>query len=356
MKSARFEQGTWLRQREVQSFRLGRFLRWMKVGCILLGLVGLSEIAHAQPMRCDPGKVVSAQACARCHGNEVSRWTQTPHSQTFDQLVRNPKAKEITDRLGLASIKRNDICTQCHFTMQSDDSGKQKAVAGISCESCHGAARDWVEVHNNYGGPNVLKAQETAEHRIERLEKATALGMRNTQNVYLIARSCYECHTIPHEKLVNVGGHPATSPEFELVAWSQGSIRHNFLRTGGQINAESPPEKLRLLYVVGLIADLEFSARATAEATEKSEYGLAVAQRSARAAERLYLAQQKLSDQLLQKALEVFAAAELKTNNAAQLLAIADTLSQIGQEFADSRDGSTLMAIDGELPLPSSYR
>ena len=240
--------------------------------------------------------------------------------------------------------------------MQSDDSGKQKAVAGISCESCHGAARDWIEVHNNYGGPNVLKAQETAEHRIERLEKATALGMRNTQNVYLIARSCYECHTIPHEKLVNVGGHPATSPEFELVAWSQGSIRHNFLRTGGQANAESSPEKLRLLYVVGLIADLEFSARATAEATEKSEYGLAVAQRSARAAERLYAAQQKLSDPLLQKALEVFAAAELKTNNAAQLLAIADTLSQIGQEFADSRDGSTLMAIDVELPLPSSYR
>jgi hypothetical protein len=328
----------------------------MKLGGIWLGLVSLSSIALAQPMRCDPSKVVSAQSCARCHSNEVSRWTQTPHSQTFDQLVRNPKAKEITDRLGLASIKRNDICTQCHFTMQSDEAGKQKAVAGISCESCHGAARDWIEVHNDYGGPNVLKAQETAEHRIQRLEKATGLGMRNTQNVYLIARSCYECHTIPHEKLVNVGGHPATSPEFELVAWSQGSIRHNFLRTGGTANAESTPEKLRLLFVVGLIADLEFSARATAEATEKSEYGLAVAQRSARAAERLYAAQQKLNDPLLQKALEVFAAAELKTNNAAQLLAIADTLSQIGQEFADSRDGSTLTAIDGEIPLPSSYR
>lgn len=337
-------------------YRLSHSWRTLQQGLLLIGLFCFSSIAFAQPMRCDPSKVVSAEACARCHGNEVSRWTQTPHAQTFDQLVRNPKAKEITDRLGLASVKRNDICTQCHFTMQSDDSGKQKAVAGISCESCHGASRDWLEVHNNYGGPNVLKSQETAEHRIERLEKATALGMRNTQNVYLIARSCYECHTIPHEQLVNVGGHPPTSAEFELVAWSQGTIRHNFLRTGGQTNAESSPEKLRLLYVVGLIADLEFSARATAQATEKSEYGLAVAQRSARAAERLYAAQQKLNDPLLQKALEVFAAAELKTNNAAQLLAIADTLSQVGQEFADSRDGSTLAAIDGELPLPSSYR
>jgi hypothetical protein len=356
MKRIGLDQRAWVVRRKAKPYKFGGFMLWMKIGGILLGLVSFPKIVLAQPMRCDPSKVVSAQACARCHGNEVSRWTQTPHSQTFDQLVRNPKAKEITDRLGLASIKRNDICTQCHFTMQSDESGKQKAVAGISCESCHGAARDWIEVHNNYGGPNVLKAQETAEHRIERLAKATSLGMRNTQNVYLIARSCYECHTIPHEKLVNVGGHPATSPEFELVAWSQGSIRHNFLRTGGIANAESTPEKLRLLFVVGLIADLEFSARATAEATEKSEYGLAVAQRSARAAERLYTAQQKLNDPLLQKALEVFATAELKTNNAAQLLAIADTLSQIGQEFADSRDGLTLTAIDGELPLPNSYR
>lgn len=318
--------------------------------------LGLVSPAFAQPQRCDPSKVISAESCARCHGNEVSRWTQTPHAQTFDQLVRNPKAKEITEKLGLASIKRNDICTQCHFTMQADDSGKLKAVAGISCESCHGAARDWVSVHNDYGGPTVLKNQETPAHRLSRLAQSTELGMRNTQNFYLIARSCYECHTVPHERLVNVGGHPATSTEFELVAWSQGTIRHNFLRTGGQLNAESTPEKLRLLYVVGLIADLEFSTRATAAATERSTYGVAVAERAARAAERLYAAQMKLNDPLLQQALESFAAVELKTNNAPQLTAAAERLAQLGREFAASRDGTTLSAIDAELPSPATYR
>lgn len=318
--------------------------------------LGLMSPVLAQPERCDPSKVISAESCARCHGNEVSRWTQTPHAQTFDQLVRNPKAKEITDKLGLASVKRNDICTKCHFTMQQDGSGKLKAVAGISCESCHGAARDWVSVHNDYGGPTVLKNQETSEHRVSRLAQSTGLGMRNTQNVYLIARSCYECHTIPHERLVNVGGHPATSAEFELVAWSQGTIRHNFLRTGGHLNAESTPEKLRLLYVVGLIADLEFSTRATAAATEKSTYGVAVAERAARAAERLYGAQMKLDDPLLQQALEVFAAVELRTNNKGQLTTAADQLAQLGQEFAASRDGTTLAGVDSELPQPSAYR
>jgi hypothetical protein len=324
---------------------------------VCLGVFGgLASPGWAQPLRCDPSKVISAEACARCHGNEVSRWTQTPHSQTFDQLVRNPKAKAITDKLGLASIKRNDICTQCHFTMQDDGSGKLKAVGGISCESCHGPARDWLSVHNNYGGPTILKSQESAAHRMSRLAQSTELGMRNTQNVYLIARSCYECHTIPHEQLVNVGGHPATSAEFELVAWSQGTVRHNFLRTGGVENAESTPEKLRLLYLVGLIADLEFSSRATAIATEKNAYGLAVAERAARAAERLYQAQLKLNDPLLQQALEVFAAVELKTNNAAQLNAAADRLASLGQEFAASRDGSTLGAVDSDLPSPATYR
>ncbi len=341
-----------MKRRNEQRRRLSCVVLLMPLGLWL----ALSSPAWGQPLRCEPAKVVSAQSCARCHGNEVSRWTQTAHSRTFDELVRNPKAKEITERLGLASIKRNDICTQCHFTMQDEGTGKAKAIAGISCELCHGAARDWLTVHNDYGGPTTLKTEETVEHRIERLAKSTELGMRNTQNIYLIARSCYECHTIPHERLVNVGGHPATSSEFELVAWSQGSVRHNFLRTGGQLNAESSPEKLRLLYVVGLLADLEFSSRATAAATEKNAYGLAVAERAARAAERLYGAQQKLQDPLLQEALELFAGIELRTNNSHQLLAVAERLEELGREFAATRDGAALAAIDDELPNPTTYR
>ena len=61
--------------------------------------------------------------------------------------------------------------------------------------------------------------------------------MNNPHNIYLIARQCYDCHTVPNERLVNVGGHLAGSQDFELVAWSQGMVRHNFLRTGGTTNA-----------------------------------------------------------------------------------------------------------------------
>jgi hypothetical protein len=180
--------------------------------------------------------------------------------------------------------------------------------------------------------------------------------MRNTRDLYLIASSCYQCHTVPNERLVNVGGHNAGSEDFELVRWSQGMVRHNFLRTEGEYNAESDSSRLRVMYVVGLIADLEFSTRATANATEKSNYGLKVANRAAKAAVKLYEVQQRIDNSFVQSALESFAGAELRVNNRASLLVIADQIQVAGRRFAMSSDGSELAAMDELLPDPSTYK
>lgn len=309
----------------------------------------------AQPPQCDPTKTMTADVCVKCHSNEVATWKQTPHFQTFEQLSRNPAAKEICRKMGLRSVKRSDICIDCHFTTQEID-GRIKAIAGVSCESCHGASKDWIGVHNDYGGPLVTKEQESPEHRAARLDQCTTLGMRNTRDLYLIASSCYQCHTVPNEELVNVGGHNAGSEEFELVRWSQGQVRHNYLRTGGEYNAESSSGRLRVMYVVGLIADLEFSTRATANATQKSTYGLTVANRAAKAAVKLYEVQQKIENPFVQTALEAFARAELRINNSESLLAIANEIQTAGRQFAMSEDGTNLAVIDEMLPSPESYK
>lgn len=183
-----------------------------------------------------------------------------------------------------------------------------------------------------------------------------AFGMRNTRNLYEIASSCFRCHTVPKEDLVNVGGHSAGSKDFELVAWSQGQIRHNFLRTGGNGNAVSTPERLRVMYVVGLLADLEFSTRATSVATKKNKYGLDVANRAARAAVKLYECQQKIDDPNVQAALEAFAQAELRLNNTASLTEIADQIQSAGKRFAAEADGTQLAILDPMLPSPDDYK
>ncbi len=308
-----------------------------------------------QSPQCDPTKVMTTETCLRCHGNEVTQWKKTPHFETFENLAKNPRASEITDKLGLTSVKRNDICTQCHYTMQAEGD-RIKPIAGVSCESCHGASKDWVNIHNDYGGPLATRDSESAAHRLERLDKSVGLGMRNTTNVYLIARNCLQCHTVPNEKLVNIGGHVAGSDSFELVAWSQGVVRHNFARTGATSNTESTPERLRVMYIAGLLADLEFSTRAVATATTKGTYGSTVAERAGRVSLRLFEIQQEIHDEHLERALIAFASAQLRTDNGQQLLAIADEIQQAGLAFAKNADGTELAAVDAWLPNPRNYK
>lgn len=326
-------------------------------GCIFILLIcgWALQSTVAQNDRCDPAKVVTAEACAKCHVNEVQTWKQTPHYRTFAELGRRPEAAEICQKMGLRSVKRSDVCIDCHFTSQAVR-GRNKPVSGISCESCHGAAQDWINVHNDFGGPTATKATESIAHTRARFEASVEFGMRNTRNLYSIASSCFNCHTVPNEELVNVGGHLAGSDDFELVSWSQGQVRHNFLRVGGQANATSDPERLRVMFVVGLIADLEYSTRATAKASTKSTYGTKVANRAARVAMRLYEVQQRIQNEHVQQALQAFAGAELRLNNADSLLAIADEIQRAGEDFAENSDGSRLLAVDSMLPNPSQYR
>ncbi|MCA9241280.1 MAG: cytochrome c family protein [Planctomycetales bacterium] len=304
---------------------------------------------------CDPAKVLTDDKCNKCHQQEIDQWRGTPHYRTFDSLHRKPEAKEIADKLGLRSVKRNDTCVRCHYTQQ-EKNGRPRVVAGVSCESCHGAAQDWVDIHADYGGQNVTKQQETPEHKRERREKSIRAGMNNPSNLYLIARQCLGCHTAPDEKLVNVGGHNAGSEGFELVSWSQGFVRHNFQRTDGQSNALSNPDRLRVMYLVGLMADLEFSLRAVAKATSGDRYGTTAAERAARVKQRLWQAQRVLKNQQLGQALDAVSEVKLTLDNAEAINQAADKVGKVALEFSKESNGATLEAIDPLLPTPEQYK
>jgi hypothetical protein len=313
------------------------------------------EEPEVGPLVRDPAKIVGSDQCAKCHEKEVQQWMRTPHFATFDTLHGLPQAKEIADRLGLGSIKRNETCVRCHYTEQ-DQEGRERVMAGVSCESCHGAAKDWISIHADYGGPHATKASESPEHRQQRLKASIAAGMNNPHNVYLVARQCYDCHTVPNESLVNVGQHAAGSQDFELVAWSQGLVRHNFLRTGGTANGALSPAELRVLYVVGVLADLEYSLRAVAIATDKATFGVTSAQRAARMKQRLHEVQRLVDEPLLAPALEAVATVELRLGNAAAITAAADAVGKAAYAFAEEADGNRLAALDPLLPQPSQYR
>jgi len=310
---------------------------------------------NLEPIKCDPAQVLGADACAKCHEYEVKQWKLTPHFATFESLHRKPEAKAITKKLGLSTVKRNDTCVKCHYTQQQKGS-RVRVVSGISCESCHGASKNWNPLHNDYGGPNVTKETELAEHRQQRVAASIAAGMNNPANLYLIARQCLACHTTPDEKLVNVGGHTPGSRDFELVAWSQGMVRHNFLRTGGTSNGTATQAELRVMYVVGVMADLEASLRATAQATTKATFGTVSAQRAAGLKRKLHEIQKQTDNSHVQQAMDAALHAPLKLNQSEALLSAAKTIGEAAFAFAKEADGDDLATLDALLPQPNAYK
>lgn len=304
----------------------------------------------------DPNLVMGNEACVKCHASEVQVWKKTPHSRTFDELHRRPEAKKIAAKLGLSSIKNEGRCVSCHYTQQAKVPNDPHVISGVSCESCHGAAKPWMDLHHDYGGEGITRQTESPDHRIKRIANAVAAGMRNPANVYAVAQSCLRCHTTADEELVNRGGHSAGSLEFEFVSWSQGTIRHNFVRSDGKTNDPSTQDRLRVMFVSGMIAEMEASLRATAVATQKATFGVTVAKRAARAGARLQSVSQKVDSPTLDKINQVFGSVTLRLNNRAELIAAADRIAELGYQFAAQTDGRSLAALDGFIPKSDRYK
>ena len=344
------------------------YLIWI-AGLLCLG--GAYPIVHAMRteapprqespyLRNDPEKIVTSDRdsrvpCGECHTLEYDAWRATPHATGFDLLHRSEQAQEILDKMGFRLSKRESLCLRCHYTavVRNDQA---RAIAGVSCESCHGAARDWVDIHNDYGGAD--HDTEDAAHRQQRVAQSIANGMlRPSDDVYAVAANCFECHTVPNEELVNVGGHPSGSA-FELVDWSD-EIRHNFLQaqwSSDESNRPKTPARQRVMYVVGSALNYEYSIRAAAEATEQGRYAKAMERRvkvARRDLEKIYRAAPVPA---VQSVLAQGQDLSVGPNNKAALLAAADAMSTITQRFARENDGAGLAALDpliaGQAPTP----
>lgn len=325
----------------------------------LLGAVGTAAIVGstaADPVLYasgdNPGKIAGPDKCAECHPKESEAWQTTHHHATFIDLPRDDKAREIADKMGIRRIKADSTCLSCHFTVQG--ATEMEPISGISCESCHGAGEDWIDIHSTYAD-GADRETETEAQRIVRIEAAVAKGMLSPMDLYTVAENCYQCHTAPNEKLVNTGGHPAGS-NFDLVAWSQGEIRHNFNRTDNTSNAPADQDTLRVMFVLGKMLDLEYGARGLAGATESKDYAKAMAQRTNRALKQLGQVNGIVEIPQITTMLGALEAGDLKLNNSEKLLAAADAIKAAARDFAANNDGSGLAALDKFVPGEDKWK
>jgi len=299
----------------------------------------------------DHTKIVGPTQCVECHKETGAVWEATPHFETFRKMPRDKKGRKIAKKMGFKRIKAGSLCLNCHFTSQPKPNGKLKPIAGISCESCHGAGADWIKLHSGFSGKK--KEQETPAEAKQRWAKSEAAGMIRPHKMYDWAKNCYGCHTVPNEKLVDVGGHTAGS-DFELVAWSQGKIRHNLWYT--KKNDEAPQARKRLMYVVGQAVELETSLSAVSKATENKEYAAKMTARAMRAKANFTNVAAALNMPEIKAIAAQIGGAELKLGNAGPLSTAATEIGKLTRIIVEKYDGSGMAAIDSMLPTPDKYK
>jgi hypothetical protein len=318
--------------------------------CGLLMIFGFAAEGGVTP---DATKIVGPNACAECHKQEAEAWKGTHHFKTFREMPRNTQANEIAEKMGVRRIKSESLCLNCHFTVQQKDD-KEEPVAGISCESCHGAGREWIKVHSGFSGKK--EQTETKAEEEARWKLAESKGMIRTHSIYQLAKNCYGCHVVPEEDLVNKGGHRAGS-DFELVSWSQGEVRHNTWYSKGKDNVPASAERKRMLYLVGLGVELETALRAVGKATARKPYAFEMAER-ADAARKQLAAAAKAAPNVpeIAKLVEFANSAGLKLNNEGSLTAAADGVSKLLVSITEKYDGSTMAGLDSMIPGPDKFK
>lgn len=314
-------------------------------------VVALFPTAASGADRLDPSEVVGPEACARCHDKEYEVWRGTAHARLYasdEPLHRRERSREIAANLGVRLIQHDSLCLSCHFT-PTERAGRVTALAGVSCESCHGAARDWIHVHNTFEGRQVRRAEESAEARRRRVERNVSLGMYTPARIYELASRCYGCHVVPEEELVDVGGHSAGGI-FDLAERIV-AIRHNFVTTGREGNAPLSAELRRKLEVLGPALELEHTLRALAKANDGAgTHAGALVRRAEKARRDLSRIARVVELPEIDRLLAAVEGIRLEAGNPTELAYAIERVAEVAREFSRSHDGSRLAALDAMAP------
>ncbi|MBF0590277.1 MAG: cytochrome c family protein [Magnetococcales bacterium] len=315
---------------------------------------GLSSARGSDnPRTPNPGLIASPGACgSECHKKEMAIWQRTKHAVSFDQLPSSDKARKMMAKLGVTNMKRDATCISCHFTPQTLR-GQTRLIAGVGCESCHGEGREWFEIHGDYGGKHITRQQEDPAHRQARISRSEAAGMVRPAKLHTLLRRCYDCHMGMDEKVVNQGGHTPLS-DLDPLSWTQNKVgdyptlRHNVFFT--EHNAVASPERRRLMYVLGVAMDLEYSLRALARGTVNGPFTTMAAQRAKGAARKLAAISKQTPLPEIQGMMGAARKVRLKLGAASLLNGIANELKHYAGQLAAQRNGSELAALDGLIP------
>lgn len=156
-------------------------MKKMTYGCALLSWV-IVLLGCGAAVAADPADYVGVKSCKICHkspekGDQFGVWSKTAHAEAYTKLA-SPEAKAAGEKVGVADPQTSAKCLKCHSTAYNFSEvapaadSKVTLEEGVSCESCHGAGK-------NYKAKEVMTDKAAA--------KAAGLMDPGDQN-------CVKCH------------------------------------------------------------------------------------------------------------------------------------------------------------------
>jgi hypothetical protein len=182
--------------------RTARFVL-ARIGLAVVCAVAATAPAEAQARRefVGPGK------CTDCHDHKDEKeWSEKrdgdgkgkQHLNALNQLS-DAKADAYAKAIGVADVyDPKSTCVKCHATVV-----RGSADFGISCESCHGAGKDYLKPHQEKGA----------------YQASLALGMKDVvKKPETWAKDCVTCHVLgdnPGDAALLKAGH-SSGADFDM--------------------------------------------------------------------------------------------------------------------------------------------
>ena len=134
-----------------------------------LGVISARTALADPPLEQD---YTGAKRCASCHFDQYMKWKKSGHSKAFEMLT--------------AKYQQDEKCLKCHVTGLGLPTGfkdmeSTPALAGITCEVCHGPGSEHEKVSTPFAKVKKLTPEQ------EKLVRGTIWRMI-PKNV------CVECH------------------------------------------------------------------------------------------------------------------------------------------------------------------
>ncbi len=151
---------------------------------IALGLVFL-----AGGLRAEGGDhaFVGSNNCKKCHIKEFKSWEETKMAQAFESLKPGVDV-EVKQKLGLdpnTDYTKDEKCVSCHVTGWGKTGGftsidATPELAGVGCESCHGAGGTYIQDgYMTLKNKEYKRAELVAVGLVEKVSEAQCSGCHN---------------------------------------------------------------------------------------------------------------------------------------------------------------------------------